>query len=875
MLRLQTPFGGGKSHTLAALLHTARSRVALDALPDGSELPKPAGVRVAVIDGQFFDPTNGKRVPGADLTARTLWGWIGWALGGRRGYDLVRAQDEARVAPGADTLVDLLKGGPSLILFDELLQYLISAGGIRVEQTTLRDETLSFLQRLTAAVGSVDDAVLVYSLQSSKRESLEYTSLLQIVEHLAARKDQRREPVEGNEILNVIQRRLLAETPDASAASSAADACAQVFTQMRRAHAQGEPERLQAEEEGAALRERIKASYPFHPALIDLMRERWAAIPDFQRTRGSLRFLASCLRAAHRAGASRLLLGPGDVPIQENDVRLAFFKEVGQREDFQACLEHDFVGANARARRIDDRRAREVTAEAGKQSATRLATTMLLYSFGGLRRGDGEHGDLLPPGINEPDLLGASIGPDLDTTTIQACLKELREQCLYLHFDGVRYCFKRDPNVTLLVEQEADAVARDESRVHARIRQMLEERLAGQRAIVWPVKPGDVPDREPQFLIAYLPLEFAAKPAAERCREALALCEQFANRQREFRNGLGLAVPAADQVEILRRSVRYLLAVERVQGQWREHNLDTAQRSQLKERDATERAAIEASLLRLYGEVWLPAPGDKTLAFDSVNLGGRPLQTTLDDKKRALIHQRLMELLTIVQRRVFGAMAPGKLIELFKLGEPGNHAAGIATDKVLAGFYEFLGFPRVLSAEAVRGAVARGVETGLFGFVTGRPPLGDDGRYRIDRSRVAFERSLTDDEIDLDSGFLIVPAALPQKPVTLETETGGGDASGEVAGESGDDGETKESDVTGNDTTSADPSDPEEVALSFTASESDLYAAWNALANLADVAGEVSIDTRAKLPEGYDKAKLENGVIEPLRELGLISDENG
>ena len=185
VVRLQTPFGGGKSHTLAALLHAARSRAALDALPEAAGLPRPEGVRVAVVDGQFFDPTNGKRASSADITARTVWGWIAWALGGREGYDLVRAQDEARVAPGGDALIDLLKAGPSLILVDELLQYLISAGGIRVEQTTLRDETLSFLQRLTAAVGNVDDAVLVYSLQSSKRESLEYTNLLQIVEHLA------------------------------------------------------------------------------------------------------------------------------------------------------------------------------------------------------------------------------------------------------------------------------------------------------------------------------------------------------------------------------------------------------------------------------------------------------------------------------------------------------------------------------------------------------------------------------------------------------------------------------------------------------------------------------------------------------------------
>ena len=340
------------------------------------------------------------------------------------------------------------------------------------------------------------------------------------------------------------------------------------------------------------------------------MRERWAAIPDFQRTRGALRFLASCLRAAHRAGGSRMLLGPGDVAIHDNDVRLTFFKEVGQREDFQACLEHDFTGANARSRRIDDRRAREVTAEAGKRPATRLATAMLLYSFGGLRRGESEQGSLLPPGIGEPDLLGVSIGPDLDSTTIQACLKELKEQCLYLHFDGVRYCFKKDPNVTLLVEQEAETVARDENRIRSRIKVMIEERLAGQRSsIPWPAKSADVPDRDSRFLIAYLPLDFAAQTPAEQRQAALDICENCGSRTREFRNGLGLAVPAADQIEILRRAVRYLLAVERVREKWREHNLTDAQRSQLRERDATEKArgrirppqAVQRSLAAVIG----------------------------------------------------------------------------------------------------------------------------------------------------------------------------------------------------------------------------------------------------------------------------------
>ena len=68
--------------------------------------------------------------------------------------------------------------------------------------------------------------------------------------------------------------------------------------------------------------------------------------------------------------------------------------------------------------------------------------------------------------------------------------------------------------------------------------------------------------------------------------------------------------------------------------------------------------------------------------------------------------------------------------------------------------------------------------------------------------------------------------------------------------------------------------DEREVAFSFTAGRDDLYAVWNALANLADVADEVSINARATPKCGFDKSQLENGVLEPLRELGLIKDDD-
>jgi hypothetical protein len=874
VLKLLTPFGGGKSHTLASLFHAARSRKALDVLPEAQGLPRPANVHTAVFDGQFFDATNGKEIPGEKFRARTMWGWIAWSLGDMKGYEIMRKQDEARVAPGADEIMTLLAEGPNLILLDEVLQYLISAGGVNIHQTTLRDETLTFLQRLTVAVGNTMNTALVFSLQSSKRESLEYVNLLQTVDHLAARKDQLREPVEGNEVLSVIQRRLLARIPTAEEATPAAMAYQDVVMQMRRGYAKGKAEERQAEEEGLALRERVRAAYPFHPALIDVMREQWAAIPDFQRTRGALRFLAACLRATHREGKSRAVLGPGDVPIYDAEVRLAFFKEVGQQADFQAALERDLIGANARARRIDDRRAKESPSETGKRAASRLATAVLMYSFGGRRR-DGANGtEDLPPGITEAELLSVCVGPDLDSTTALACLKELKEQCTYLHYDGVRYCFKKDPNVTLLIEQESDAVGRDERQVEERIKEMLEARISGRNAVIWKAKSGDIPDKEPSFLIAYMPLNFGVDAHIGREAAAKDVFENCGNSPRKYRNGLGLAVPAAEQIEVLRRAVRYLRAIEHVRDKAKQLNLTEEQKSQLREREHTEAAAAESGLLKLYAEVWLPKVSADGIVIDVAAVGGRPLQITLNEKKQARVHDRMMELLVDVQRRVFSSVNPSKIVELFRLGEGEPPTTGIKAADVVDGFYSYLGFPRLVNSAVVKKAIAKGIADGFFGYYSGSTPtLGSDGKYQVPLPRVRFNATVSEDEIDLESGFLMMPGSVPvtaqppsagAEPITVTTGGPGGEPplilSPTPGAPSAGPGPTP----------SAGAPVERTIDISFSADRNQLFSAWNAIANLADMVGKVSVTVRAEAEQGLDRKKLQNGVLEPLREADLI-----
>jgi hypothetical protein len=617
----------------------------------------------------------------------------------------------------------------------------------------------------------------------------------------------------------------------------------------------------------------VRASYPFHPALIDVMREQWAAIPDFQRTRGALRFLAACLRATKREERSRAVLGPGDVPIYDAEVRLAFFKEVGQQADYQAVLEHDLIGANARAKRIDDRRTKESPSETGKRAAFRLATAILMYSFGGRKR-DGANGtEFLPPGITEAELLSVSIGPDLDSTTALACLKELKEQCLYLHFDGVRYCFKKDPNVTLLIEQESDAVGRDERQVEERIKEMLEARITGRNAVIWRSKSGDIADKDPSFLVAYMPLNFGTDARAGREAAAKDIFENYGNSPRKYRNGLGLAVPASEQIEMLRRSVRYLLAIEHVREKSKQLNLTDEQKSQLKEREHTESAATESGLLKLYAEVWLPKVSSGDIVIDVVAMGGRPSSITLDDKKQARVHDRVMELLVDLQRRVFTTVNPSKIVELFKLGEGDPPTLGIKTADVVDRFYSFLGFPRLLSGGVVQKAIARGIQEGFFGYYSGSTPVvGSDGKYQISLARVRFNAQVSDDEIDIESGFLMMPQAVPASAVPVVSP---GQETSTTPSEPG----TKPPLVltpppgpegTGPGTSASPAAVQTTVNISFAADRNQLFTAWNAIANLADLAGKVDVIVHAESAAGFDKSKLQNGVIEPLREADLI-----
>lgn len=821
VLQLRSAFGGGKSHTLATLFYAVKDRDAMEkAIPETKDLPNLEYVKIAVFDGEKFDAILGMEIDGKRIY--TIWGYIAWQLGA---YDLVKEHDIKRVAPGGNLIKEMLGNDPKLILLDEVSRYLERAMGVRVGESTLYRQALEFIQTLTTEVSGSKSACIVYSLQASEREFFGNVEILATLDHLASRVDAKREPIVGDEIFPVLRKRLLAEIPPEDTANKVADIYADTIRKNILSYVESDAERREIEETIIKYRERFVMAYPFHPTLIDLMRERWASIPDFQRTRGVLRFLAVILRTLKKRNVQDYLISANDIPLDDPEVRNAFFTEVGQREPYQAVLEADFIGANATVKRID-----KIFKEA-RDPATRIAISILMYSFGGQPKIEGKEGETLPPGVTEHDLMLATLSPYLDSTMMKATLKELVGRCLFIHYDGARYAFKTIPNVNKLLEDEAEGIRNDE--IKNAIKLMLERELSGKHAVIWPNQSKNIPDKEPRFLIAYLPFEFVYEKKQE--KTGIEFITQYGDKPRIYKNGVGIAIPDKNQIEHLRRSIRYLIAIERVKGKKKSLNLTEEQLEQLKEREKTEKAARDSSLRNLYTNVWLLKIENGNLAIEKFEIGGRALQAQN-------LHTKLMELLTRIQSKVFDTLTPKKMIDLMKVQD------GVETKNIVESFFSSPEFPRITDENVIKKAVSKGVKDGLFGITSKEKVQRVNDRLIVASENVVIGKEIPEDEIDLlSTGFIVMPKCI-KYPTPEPSES--------------------------------EPSEPPEelpepekkihnFRYSLKVNRQQLFKCFNALGNLAEKSGEISITVDAKSEEGIDHNWLRNAVEEPIEEVGI------
>jgi Predicted ATPase (AAA+ superfamily) len=152
IIQIQTPFGGGKTHSLIALYHLFQNPQVASATELISKVRERAGLeaiptaRVVTFVGTAADPLG-----------KTLWGELAEQLGN---YVLLAEHDRERLTPGKDLLHKLLGGAPTLLLMDELAEYVVKV-------RDFREQVIAFFQELTEAVKVLPQCALVVTLPSS------------------------------------------------------------------------------------------------------------------------------------------------------------------------------------------------------------------------------------------------------------------------------------------------------------------------------------------------------------------------------------------------------------------------------------------------------------------------------------------------------------------------------------------------------------------------------------------------------------------------------------------------------------------------------------------------------------------------------------
>jgi len=687
VLRLETPFGGGKTHTMTALYHAACSPEALDEhevlrpILDRLGLEAlPRGVRVAVLDGRGLD-VRGRTVP-EGFTIRTLWGELAYQLGGREGYELLAEADRTLTSPGGRQLTELFERyQPALVLMDEVLEYLLKARAVRVGDSSLMEQTGTFLGELTSAVSATPRGVLVLALPASSleipAESQEVAErLFQYAKKVLGRMELVETPVAQDEIFGVLRRRLFQNTGNERDHRKAVEALRDYYDEYARFF----PDRLRSPD----YRERMLAAYPFHPELIDLLYERWGPHPQFQRTRGALRLLALVLRRlwSQRPG-SAILIQPHHVDLADRHIR----GEVVRLLDsgFDAIVTGDVLG---RSQEID----RALGGEYHREQLGRgAATCIFLYSISAATR---------DAGATEEEIRTALLRPEVNPAMVSEVLGRLRERLWYLRYRDRRYLFSARPNLNKMILDFENEIT--DEQVEGKIAEWLVE-VSGKgkgvfQVVVAPKEPQSVPDCAQPTLVVLPP--GVANPE-EWMTQAL---ESVGGNIRTNKNMLVFLAPDTTQLAALQGLVRRYLALEEVAHSPSFREMEPEDREQVQEQLREKRTGIEGLFLKMYQDVY--RPGVSGVKKVSSATSAFPGVKTLDEYARQLLEKN-----GILLERIAPEYLQGVLQE---------NGGEVSLSQVNTIFTGVVGQPLLKNPkEAITGAIREGVRQGIFGIQAG------------------------------------------------------------------------------------------------------------------------------------------------------------
>jgi predicted AAA+ superfamily ATPase len=613
VVQLQTNFGGGKTHSMLALYHLL-SGVAPGELPgadtvleeaEATELPT---VKRVVLVGNKISPGNPSTKPDGTVV-HTLWGEMAWQLGGIEAYERVRADDERATSPG-DALRGLFNDyGPCLVLIDEWVAYArqlhdqsdLPAGSFETQ--------FSFAQALTESAKLANQCLLVISLPASDTAGSPHTraddsevggqrgrEALDRLRNVIGRVESSWRPASAEEGFEIVRRRLFEPMTDPNQFKDR-DVVARAFAELYRTqHQEFPPECRDAEYE-----RRLKAAYPIHPEIFDLLYTDWSTLVKFQRTRGVLRLMAAVIHSLWEKGDRNPLILPSNVPIDDPRVQFELTRYLS--DNWVPVIEKDVDGPNSLPLHIDGD-----VPNLGKFAACRRVARSVYL-------GSAPTATAANRGLEDRRIKLGCVMPGESPAVFGDALRRLAGAATYLYQDGPRYWYSTQPTVTKLAEDRAEQLKRDTDAV---VRE-LDERLRADlrrtgdfpRVHALPQSGQDVPDDLDCRLVVLgteHPYSKEAGNAAETA--AKAILESRGSAPRLFRNSLVFLAADKTRLQDLDEAVRRFLAWDSILAERETLDLSPHQVKQAE----TQRKAAESTVTARIPETyqWLLVPTQAT-----------------------------------------------------------------------------------------------------------------------------------------------------------------------------------------------------------------------------------------------------------------------
>lgn len=694
VIEIKTPFGGGKTHALISIYHYIKNGDKVKSLlPEGLSS---VDAGIAVIVGLALNPLEGRKVDSLEI--KTLWGEIAYQLAGREGYSQFEKNDKEMIAPGKEKLINFLKEQqPFILLFDEILEYIVRAKGVHYRDTNLATQTYAFLQELTEAVSSLERGMMIVTLPSSVIEdpSEKPGEALRRLEKIFGRVESIETPVKDEEIYSIITRRLFQRTIDEGKKQKVIHEYFSLYQQNK--------DELPQKVRDPGFKKKMELSYPFHPDVIDILNEKWGTFTSFQRTRGVLRLLANVVEDLYRREKNIDIILPSDINLDNPAIRMEFLSHIGS--EYEGVIASDIAGHDAKAQAMDTEN------KSWKHLAERISTAIFFHSFSA--KGSEE-------GIDLPYIKLATLHLDTLPSMVTEVLHKLSSTLWYLNEKNGRYYFSKIPNLNRMILDKKELF---NDSYQEELKEIV-KREAGKafNVYIWPRSSMDIPDNKEIKLVIMHP-DFKEG-------DVDSWIEKKGDNFRIYKNTLIFAFSDPSAFATLREDIKTYLALKEIKKE-----IESGKNEPLKEKLPEVRERIKRierdfsyHLRRVYHILRV---GDDVIDLGQPSVG----KETLSGWYKSELEYR---------DRLVKSLHYRVIINKFMKEDK------VLTKALLEQFYKDKSLVMLSSEEVLKQAIRQGVADGAFCLA-----VVEDGEIIEDTFK--FNTSISLGEITFDKNEYIIP----------------------------------------------------------------------------------------------------------------------